>query len=295
VKSLTYVSNISGYCKHLKKKIGFLIQNLTEIETFISEDLYETVMNFTAVMPLIDSANLQITDTTIALELLEKASPTLQIAIFAGLAVDFEHFSIYEEKIEKLLFTDMSKEKFNTFTSLHILRFFSIPLTEKLFYKIIIFCSTQTNDLNDISLLCHCISNIFTNTRNASKVTTVISIECIRLVSGNFFKIIVNEEPTFKHLKSLSKMYTQSARILYPENQHYLISSFVSNICSVKPIEKWNQTKQKMLQNAIFPLFQKVSKEQCSEVSIGLHETHRQQFQILYDRWQKEARFMGKV
>ena len=308
--ALSYVSNIETMCKSLKKKIGMLMRSLTEkLKQPKSEEseedkeiasklppLSDIVRHFARVLPKIESDYYEVTNPDLALELIKYSSPDLAIAILGGVICDASSYAAYEETIKKLINLEIPPKQLLLFTSIRMTRFYLEEVIERIFYLVVDYVN-RCKTLDDVCLLCHIITNVYTNSRKASKVS-VLAVESVRHISSIYFRFMQQQqavEPTFKQLKALSKMYAAASRNLRSEFQHYLIASFVSNICSVHQLSQWITTKQKMLQNCIFPLFQKAEKDQLSEISIALHETHRQQFQILYQRWQKEAQYTGKV
>ena len=320
--ALSYVSGIDKLCKSLKKKIGMLMRSLTDKpkqgDSDIVEDneeeiendhdqqtmfyitklppLNDIVKNFAHVLPQIKSEYYDVTNPDYVLELLKFATNELQISIFGGIIADASSYESYEETIKQLINSNLTPKQLIQFTSIRMTRFYSDDIIERIFYLVVEYLNDCTT-LDDVCIIARIVTNVYINSRRASKIP-VLAVESVRHVSSVYFRFMQQQqslEPSFKQLKALSKLYSAASRNLRSDFQHYFIASFVSNICSVNQLSHWSSTKQKMLQNCIFPVFQKVEKDQLAEISIALHETHRQQFQILYQRWQKEAQYTGKV
>jgi len=150
--------------------------------------------------------------------------------------------------------------------------------------------SLTMESLSDISILCSCVTQLFMNSKVVTQIP-IISVEICRRMSSLFYKQCLKEVPTLKHLKSISKLYSTVSRYLRPDFIHYLIASFISHISSVS----LDDLKLRMAQSSSFPLFSRCDPDDLKEVTVSLHESHRQVFQLIYDRWKKEFQYKGKV
>ena len=89
-------------------------------------------------------------------------------------------------------------------------------------------------------------------------------------------------------------MFSAVSKVAYQDQLQYLIASFVSHLTLYKPDEK-EHLKMRSLQTSVFPLFNRCSREQLNEVSASLHDSHREVFRQLSERWTNEAQYKGKV
>lgn len=175
-------------------------------------------------------------------------------------------------------------------------KFYDETIIESIILVILTHAHTA-KELDDIAILCGCIVQLTTNcARECNRFASTLLLELSRKLSSLFAKRVSVESPTYRHLRAISKMYAAVSKTAGADYLQYFIASFVSHIAQVhlgKSAE--DQIKMRLLQSASFPMFDRCSKKQLSEVSVGLHDSHRQIFRQLHERWVDESQYRGKV
>lgn len=287
LEALCYVQNLSELTKNFEKKLDRIFEICYKDD---NDPGAENVTNLVRALPRKEIEEFMVTDPDLIIRILEKSPFKGKIAILSGVYCNKKVYKDYYKKyIKEIVNNSNDLETIKALINTRVARFYNLKIIESIFFDILTL-SKSTKNINDVCNLMSAVTDLFTNARKCARVH-VVSNECVRKLMSLFFKYLSNTNPTYKHLKTFSKFMATSARIIRPDFQHYIISTFVSLISNIS----MENTKQKMMQNSIYPVFQRVGMDQLSEVSIGLHETHRQQFQILFKRWQEESQYTGKV
>ena len=213
--------------------------------------------------------------------------------IFSNLNIKKDEFAPFENYLKKLLMASPPIPIIKLICSIRLSHNYNNDITTRLLLLI----TKETNkpqNLNCICLLCNCMVQLINNCGKELAKQPVYVIEIVRKLSILFAKSISLEQPTYRNLKQISKLYASVAKGAYAEYLQYLIASFVSHLTLYKPDESEN-LKMRSLQTAIFPLFSRCSKDQLNEISAALHDSHREVFKQLSERWTNEAQYRGKV
>lgn len=213
-------------------------------------------------------------------------------AIFAQLRVKKEQFEQYSQYIVAILQKIPPIQLLKKIIGLKVSRFYDSLILQRI-QMLLIGYSNKAETLADISILFNCLFLLLTNCGREISKQASVPIEIARRLSSLFAKRVSIEKPTYKHLKSLSKMFIAVANTENSDFIQYLMANFVSHM-AIMDIEKDDKIIRS-LQTVVYPLFAKCGKEQLGEVKIALHDSHRQILNQLYTRYQKEAQYTGKV
>lgn len=232
-------------------------------------------------------------------------------AVFTSLNMKKEDFQYIEKYVLRFLRGDDRKIKrqldlndIKLMCSIRLSRNYTVKVVNNLFYVITseanminigIDNKSKIHFLRDVCLLIQSVTQMINNCNRVMSKEVTSTIEIVRKMSSLFHRAINNESPSYKQLKTVSKMFAAVAKVAYNEELHYLIASFVSHLTLYQPDGADGEQKMRSLQTAIFPLFTKCSREQMNEISASLHESHREIFRQITERWTKEAQYKGKV
>ncbi|OHS96542.1 hypothetical protein TRFO_09941 [Tritrichomonas foetus] len=234
--------------------------------------------------------------TKLILHFLEVAPLIYYPHIFAQLSMKKDEFAPFGKYIKKILSSSPPIPVIKSLCSIRISHNYDTDIVTKLLLLI----ADETNktqnvqNIQNVCLLCNCMVQLINNCNKELSRQTTYVIEIVRKLSSIFAKSISLENPSYRHLKQLAKLFSAVAKATYTDHLQYLIASFVSHITLYQPREE-EQLKMKSLQTAVFPLFTRCTKDQLNEVSTALHDSHREIFKQLSERWTNEAQFRGKV
>lgn len=232
-------------------------------------------------------------------------------SIFSAVNINKDEFDRFEPFIERLLRPEKNAKDKKTIEipilkkmcSIRLSHIYSTAIVSRLLFLI----TSETiqmslkmsnnvgyNCLNEICLLCQSVVQIINNCNRELSKQSTNTIEIVRKISSLFSRAIAKESPSYKQLKQFAKMFSAVSKVAYQDQLQYLIASFVSHLTLYKPDEK-EHLKMRSLQTSVFPLFNRCSREQLNEVSASLHDSHREVFRQLSERWTNEAQYKGKV
>ena len=312
---LLFVDNLVAFCAQLKtgsqQAIEFLLQaeigpddvpliidaltkmNKENIEA-INEDflgkLVDLVVRSQTISDQAIAAFSEHLPTKLVAHFLEIAPVTFTPSILRRLKLNQDQFKAVEGHILKLIQSIPPAYVLKTICQLNYARFYSSNIVEGLIF-VLTHRSMKTVTLDDICELCSCLTQLLRSCRKQVNEIPSLILELARRLSAQFTKRVSKEKPTFPHLRAMTKMYDAIGKTGTGDIIHYLVASFVSHVAQVQ----LDEIKMRLLQSAIFPLFDRCSKKQLTEVSISLHDSHRQIFRQLHERWTTEAQFRGKV
>lgn len=228
--------------------------------------------------------------TKLVIHFLEIAPVTFYPSILRRLKLGQEQFQDVEGYILKLVQSIPPTPVIKVMCQLGYARFYTSEIVEGLVF-VLTNRSLKAVTLDEICDLCSCLTQMLRSCRKQVNEIPSLILELARRLSGQFTKRVSKETPSFPHLRTITKMYDAIGKTGTGDIIHYLVASFVSHIAQVQ----LEEIKMRLLQSAVFPLFDRCSKKQLSEVSVSLHDSHRQIFRQLHERWTAEAQFRGKV
>lgn len=228
--------------------------------------------------------------------------------IFSALNITREEFTQFEKFIIKLLRPEKHSENIEIkilkeMCSIKLSHIYSTTIVSRLLFLITsenIRISKSLNNnidcscLPEICLLCQTVVQLINNCNKEISKKSINTIEIVRKISSLFCHAISKESPSYKQLKQFAKMFAAVAKVAFQDQLPDLIASFVSHLTLYKPDDK-EQLKMKSLQTSVFPLFNRCSKEQLNKVLASLHDSHKEVFKKLNERWTNEAQYKGKV
>jgi hypothetical protein len=314
-EALLFADDITAFCAQLKTgfplAIDFLltatmapsdivpiVSALTQIPSncfdrftpeFMSHLIDMVVANDSA-LPSIPTFAAQL-PMPILLLFLQKAPLSLYPAILQLRTFSKEEFNAHISPfVERLLTSYPPATVARAICEFRFTRWYSSAIVQRI-ALLVIYHSQKVDSIGDVTLLASCTVQLMTNCSSELMRWTVVAHELVRKLSHSFAKRASSEPPTHKQLRTIAKMYAAVSKVSHGELLHYLIASFVSHVA----IMQLDEGRMKVFQGAAMPVFGKCSKSQLGEVSMALHDAHRQIFQQLYAKWQAEMRFTGKV
>ena len=204
---------------------------------------------------------------------------------------DFEQFSKY---ILKMIENAPTLENYKQICSFPISKYYNEDILQSIIQKLIMF-TTNPLEIDDTCLIANCVSLLLLNCRKEASKQSLLILEVSRKVSSLFMRAITSKSPNYRQLRHVSKMFVGISKSLSADNFQYLVASFVSNFSIYQIDEGFDHMKMRVLQAAVFPLLDRCNKEQIGEVSTALHDSHKQIFQQMYNRYVEEAQYKGKV
>ena len=224
---------------------------------------------------------------------LDISNPEIYPSILSKIYLTKEEFEKFESYIIKAI-KAVKLQSYKSICKLPITKYYNNDILQYIYMNLITFMSNPLS-LEEICTILYCLNQILINCKKEVSNQIIIIIELIRKISSLFMKSVLTQNPTFKQLRLMTKLFLSLSKLSNSSNLQYLIACFVSNLSINQIDDDFDQMKRRTLQASVFPLIARCTKEQIGEISTALHESHRQVFQNLYNRYTEEAQYKGKV